>query len=81
MKTLYFNGQLRKYQNNVKKTWDVIKEVIGSTKPISHTLPKRLIINRIWGKSPTWGTPTQSWTFAPSTVFSASKKDSYNFFR
>ena len=42
-KTNYFNDQLIKYQNNVKKTWDVIKEVIGSTKSISHTLPKRLI--------------------------------------
>ena len=46
-KANYFNDQLRKYQNNVKKTWDVIKEVIGSTKSTSHTLPKRLIINNV----------------------------------
>ena len=36
-----------KYQNNVKKTWDVIKEVIGSTKSSSHTFPKRLIVNNV----------------------------------
>ena len=46
-KAIYFNDQLRKYQSNVKKTWDVIKEVIGSTKSVSHTLPKRLIINNV----------------------------------
>ena len=44
-KANYYKDQLDKYQNNIKKTWDVIKEVIGNTKPISHTLPKRLIIN------------------------------------
>ena len=44
-KAKYYKDCLDKYQNNVKKTWDVIKEVIGNTKPISHTLPKRLVIN------------------------------------
>ena len=46
-KANYFNERLNKYQNNVKKTWDVIKEVIGSTKSNSHTLPKRLIVNNV----------------------------------
>ena len=36
----YFNKHLKNYQKNVKKTWDVIKEVIGNSKPASHTLPK-----------------------------------------
>ena len=46
-KTNYFNERLLKYQNNVKKTWDVIKEVIVSTKSNSHNLPKRLIVNNV----------------------------------
>ena len=44
-KSNYYKNRLDKYQNNVKKTWDVIKEIIGNSKLISHTLPKRLIIN------------------------------------
>ena len=31
----------------LKKTWDVIKEVIGSNKSTSHTLPKRLVVNNV----------------------------------
>ena len=44
-KVNYFNERLNKYQNNIKKTWDVIKEIIGSTKSSSHHLPKKLIVN------------------------------------
>ena len=43
----YFSERLHKYHNNVKKTWDIIKEVIGSSKSSSHTLPSRLIVNDI----------------------------------
>ena len=43
----YFNERLNKYQNNVKKTWHVIKEVIGNLKPVAHTLPKRIVINNV----------------------------------
>ena len=46
-KANYFIERLNKYQNNIKKTWDVIKEVIGSTKSTSHCLPKRLIVNNV----------------------------------
>ena len=46
-KTKYYSERLSKYQNNVKKTWDVIKEVIGSTKSSSNILPKRLIVNNV----------------------------------
>ena len=38
------------YTNTVimlKKTWDIIKEVIGSSRPSSHTLPRRIIVNDI----------------------------------
>ena len=46
-KSNYFKERLYKYQNNVKKTWDVIKEVIGSTKSNTHALPKKLIVNNV----------------------------------
>ena len=46
-KANYFNERLNKYQNNIKKTWDVIKEVIGSSKSNSHSLPKRLVVNNV----------------------------------
>ena len=44
-KANYYNERLNKYQSNVKKTWDVIKEVIGSTKSSSHSFPKRIVVN------------------------------------
>ena len=46
-KSNYFKERLHKHQNNVKKTWDVIKEVIGSTKSNTHILPKKLIVNNV----------------------------------
>ena len=46
-KSNYFSNRLYKYHNNAKKTWDIIKEVIGSSKPSSHTLPARLIVNNV----------------------------------
>ena len=46
-KTKYYSERLSKYQNNVKKTWDVIKEVIGNTKSSSNILPNRLIVNNV----------------------------------
>ena len=36
-----------KYKNNIKKTWDIIKEVIGKTKLKSNILPRRLITDGI----------------------------------
>ena len=35
------------YQSNAKKTWQVIKEVIGKTKLQHSTFPKMLLINKI----------------------------------
>ena len=46
-KANYYKESLDKYQHNIKKTWDVIKEVIGNTKSKSHTLPKRIVVNNI----------------------------------
>ena len=46
-KASYFKERLNKYKNDVKKTWDVIKEVIGNTKSMPQKLPKRLLVNNI----------------------------------
>ena len=47
-KTNYFQSRLSQYKNNIKKTWDIIKEVIGSTKSsTSQTLPKRIVVNNV----------------------------------
>ena len=49
---LYYSNLIIKYQNNIKKTWQVIKDVIGKTKSLSNHLPRRLIIdnNEIYNK-------------------------------
>ena len=41
----YCTDQFQKYQNNIKQTWNVIKEVIGKTKITGKSLPKMMIIN------------------------------------
>ena len=41
----YYTDQFQKYQNNIKQTWNVIKEVIGKTKITGKSLPKMMIIN------------------------------------
>ena len=43
-KKLYYSNLIIKYQNNIKKTWQVIKEVIGKTQILSNNLLRRLII-------------------------------------
>ena len=34
-----------KYKDNIKKTWEMIKEIIGKTKMINNKLPEKLIVN------------------------------------
>ena len=34
-------------KQNMKKTWDTIKEVIGKTKAFKNDIPKRMVINGI----------------------------------
>ena len=46
-KSNYFKERLDKYKNDVKKTWNVIKDVIGSSKTTSHPLPKRIVVNNV----------------------------------
>ena len=41
----YYSKLINKFKNNIKKTWQVIKEIIGKRKNINNGLPRRLIIN------------------------------------
>ena len=43
----HYENLLIKYRSNIKKTWDVIKEVIGKTKIKNNAPPRSLIINTI----------------------------------
>ena len=40
-KKFYFSKPILKYKNNIKKTWQVIKEAIGKEKYKQQNLPKR----------------------------------------
>ena len=44
-KEYYCTKQILKYKDNIKKTWEIIKEIIGKTKIINNNLPEKLIIN------------------------------------
>ena len=40
-KKLYFSKLILKYKNNIKKTWQAIKEAIGKEKYKQQNLPKK----------------------------------------
>ena len=40
-KKLYFSKLILKYKNNIKKTWQAIKEAIGQEKYKQQNLPKK----------------------------------------
>ena len=44
-KKLFYKKKLADCENNVKKTWDTIKEVIGKAKLIDNGLPKMMVID------------------------------------
>ena len=44
-KKLYFSKLILKYKNNIKKTWQVIKEAIGKEK-YKQNLPKKILVNK-----------------------------------
>ena len=46
-KKLYFSKLILKYQNNIKKTWQVIKEAIGKEKCKQQNLPKKILVDKI----------------------------------
>ena len=41
----YYTRRLENYQNDMKKSWDVIKEIIGGAKSTKGIFPKRIIIH------------------------------------
>ena len=42
-KKLHFSRLILKYQNNIKKTWDVIKDAIGKNDSTQSSFPKNII--------------------------------------
>ena len=34
-----------KYNDNIKKTWEITKDIFGKTKMINNKLPEKLIVN------------------------------------
>ena len=45
-KKLYFSKLILKYKNDIKKTWQVIKEAIRKEKYKQQNLPKKIIVNK-----------------------------------
>ena len=45
-KRKYYSEKLLQFQGNAKKTWRIMKEVIGKSKLIHSTLPRKIIINK-----------------------------------
>ena len=46
-KKIYYSRKLDSCKQNMKKTWDTIKEVIGKTKTFKNDIPKRMVIDGI----------------------------------
>ena len=44
-KKYYYSKQIIKYKNNIKKTWEVIKEIIGKTKNINNNLSEKFFVS------------------------------------
>ena len=45
-KRKYYSEKLLQFQGDAKKTWRIMKEVIGKSKLIHSTLPRKIIINK-----------------------------------
>ena len=45
-KKLYFQNNLKQYENSIKSTWNIMKAVIGKSKICKHKFPKSLNINK-----------------------------------
>ena len=46
-KRKYYSEKLQKFQGDAKKTWQIMKEVIGKSKFINSTLSRKILINKI----------------------------------
>ena len=44
-KKIYYRRRLENYQNDIKKSWDVIKEIIAGVKSTKGSFPRRMIID------------------------------------
>ena len=44
-KSQYYSKMILHYKGNIKKTWQIIKEVMGKGKLANNSLPKHLILN------------------------------------
>ena len=44
-KKCYYSKQIIKYKYNIKKTWEVIKEIIGKTKMINNNLSEKFFVS------------------------------------
>jgi hypothetical protein len=44
-KKLHYSHLISKYEGNIKKTWDIMKEIIGKSKTKGNNLPKRLFVD------------------------------------
>ena len=45
-KKLHFSKLILKYKNNIKKTWQVIKEAIGKEKCKQQNFPKKILVDK-----------------------------------
>ena len=45
-KRKYYSEKLLQFQGDAKKTWRIMKEVIGKSKLIHSTLPPKIVINK-----------------------------------
>ncbi|XP_065642226.1 uncharacterized protein LOC136073884 [Hydra vulgaris] len=46
-KILYYSNQMQKFNGDKKKTWDIMKEIIGKGITNSNKMPSRVIINQM----------------------------------
>ena len=44
-KKIYYSRKLENCKQNMKKTWDTIKQVIGKTKTFKNDIPKKMVID------------------------------------
>ena len=47
-KKIYDTRRLENYQNDIKKSWDVIKEIIVGAKSTKGSFPRRMIIDKFF---------------------------------
>ena len=45
-KKMYFSKQILKYKNNIKKTWQIIKEAMGKIKYKQQNLPRKILVDK-----------------------------------